>query len=547
MGRIGNIVSRTSSVLSGTAATLAVVRRCGVLRPYPPSRLARLPAVAWREGIGVGGLYDLHSALDPTGPAALGEAGDRPITNRQMAERVQVMATELAGQRVGPGVVVGLLGRNSEQFLVAIVALAKLGADALYLNTGFAPPQLAEVVRREGAGLVLVDTALADRVADFTPAIPCVLLDGAPVAEPDAEAPTAHFPASSRRRGRSESGQIVLTSGTTGSPKGARRSLGVEVAPVISLLSRIPLRATDRIVVAAPMFHSWGLVNTLVGATLGACLLPEAHFEPEAILAQVERQRATAVIAVPVMIQRIMALAPEVRARYDTSSLRVVAVSGSALPGELALRFMDAFGEVLFNLYGSTEVGWAAVADPQDLRAAPGTAGHVPLGTSVRILDDDGRPLRRGETGRIFVQGRLRFEGYTGGGGKEIRDGHVSSGDIGHLDAAGRLFVDGREDDMIVSGGENVFPREVEDLLADHPGVVEAAVIGVPDETFGQSLTAYVVRSPSSSDGAELGVDDIQDYVHARLARFKVPRRVLFVDVLPRNATGKVVKRLLAT
>jgi acyl-CoA synthetase (AMP-forming)/AMP-acid ligase II len=540
MGRIGNIASRTSSVLSGTAATLAVVRRSGVLRPYAPRRLARLPVVAWREGIGVGGLYDLHAALDPAGPAAVGEAADRPITNRQMAERVQVMASELAGHHVGPGVVVGLLGRNSEHFLAAIVALAKLGADALYLNTGFAPPQLAEVVRREGAALVLVDTALQDHVADFTPAIPCVLLDGARVA-------TLRPLASLRPRGRSESGQIVLTSGTTGSPKGARRSLGVEVSPVISLLSRIPLRATDRIVVAAPMFHSWGLVNTLVGATLGACLLPEAHFEPEAILARVERQRATVVIAVPVMIQRIMALSPEVRGRYDTSSLRVVAVSGSALPGELAVRFMDAFGEVLFNLYGSTEVGWAAVADPQDLRAAPGTAGHVPLGTSVRILDDDGRPLRRGETGRIFVQGRLRFDGYTGGGGKEIRDGHVSSGDIGHLDAAGRLFVDGRSDDMIVSGGENVFPREIEDLLADHPGVFEAAVIGVPDEAFGQSLTAYVVRQPSPSDGAELGAKDIQDYVHARLARFKVPRRVLFVDVLPRNATGKVVKRLLAT
>jgi acyl-coenzyme A synthetase/AMP-(fatty) acid ligase len=247
------------------------------------------------------------------------------------------------------------------------------------------------------------------------------------------------------------------------------------------------------------------------------------------------------------MIQRILALPPGVRGRYDTSSLRVVALSGSALPGELAVQFMDAFGDVLFNLYGSTEVGWAAVADPADLRAAPGTAGRVPAGTSVQILDGDGQPVTRGVTGRIFVRSVLGFDGYTGGGGKEARHGHLASGDLGHFDAAGRLYVDGREDDMIVSGGENVFPREVEDLLAGHPGVAEAAVIGVPDDEFGQSLTAYVVRTSNPDHaGADLGATDIQDYVHARLARFKVPRHVMFIDVLPRNATGKVVKRQLA-
>jgi fatty-acyl-CoA synthase len=237
-----------------------------------------------------------------------------------------------------------------------------------------------------------------------------------------------------------------------------------------------------------------------------------------------------------------MELGPETIARYDLSALRVVAMSGSALPGELATRAMDAFGDVLYNLYGSTEVAWATIATPADLRAAPGTAGSPPIGTVVKLLDDQGKEVPRGEPGRIFVGNEMMFDGYTGGGGKEIVDGLMSTGDVGHLDSAGRLFVDGRDDEMIVSGGENVFPREVEDLLADHEEIAEAAVIGVPDEEFGQRLKAYVVLS----NGTSLDEGAVKDYVKQNLARFKVPRDVVFLEVLPRNATGKILKRELA-
>ena len=216
-------------------------------------------------------------------------------------------------------------------------------------------------------------------------------------------------------------------------------------------------------------------------------------------------------------------------------------MSGSVLPGELATRVMDVFGDVLYNLYGSTEVAWATIATPEDLRAAPGTAGRPPLGTVVKLLDAEGREAPPGQGGRIFVANEMVFEGYTGGGGKEIVRGLMSTGDVGRFDAAGRLFVDGRDDEMIVSGGENVFPREVEDLLASHEQIEEAAVVGVPDADFGQRLVAYVVLRPD----AELDEDAVNEYVKSNLARYKVPREVVFLDRLPRNATGKVLKREL--
>jgi acyl-CoA synthetase (AMP-forming)/AMP-acid ligase II len=294
--------------------------------------------------------------------------------------------------------------------------------------------------------------------------------------------------------------------------------------------------------IAAPMFHSWGFVHFTLGMALGSTLVLRRKFDPEDCLSATAQHECTALIVVPVMLQRILELPDETIDRYDLRALRVIAASGSALPGELAIRLMDRFGDVLYNLYGSTEVAWATIATPEDLRAAPGTAGRPPRGTVVKLLDDDGNEVPPGETGRIFVGNEMAFEGYTGGGSKQNIRGLLSSGDVGHLDAAGRLFIDGRDDEMIVSGGENVFPREVEDLLHDHDGVDEVAVIGVDDEQFGQRLKAFVVRC----SGSTVAEDELKDYVKANLARYKVPREIVFLDELPRNATGKVLKRELA-
>ena len=264
-------------------------------------------------------------------------------------------------------------------------------------------------------------------------------------------------------------------------------------------------------------------------------------FDEEATLSLTAQHECTALIVVPVMMQRILELPEETLRQYDLSKLRVVAVSGSALPGGLSDRWMDLFGENVYNLYGSTEVAWASIATPEELRAAPGTAGRPPHGTIVRLYDDDGNPVAEGETGRIFVGNEMQFEGYTGGGSKDDIDGLLSSGDVGHFDEAGRLFVDGRDDDMIVSGGENVFPQEVEDLLSSHDQIAEAAVFGVDDEKFGQRLKAVVVTKGSK----KLSEAEVKKYVKSNLAGYKVPRDVEFVDELPRTSTGKVLKREL--
>jgi acyl-coenzyme A synthetase/AMP-(fatty) acid ligase len=289
------------------------------------------------------------------------------------------------------------------------------------------------------------------------------------------------------------------------------------------------------------MFHSWGYGHFTLAMPLASTLVLPRRFDPEGTLRAIAQHRASALAVVPVMLQRILELPDEVIERYDFSCLRVIAASGSALPGELATRVMDVFGDVLYNLYGSTEVAWATIATPADLRAASGGAGRPPLGTVVKLLDGDGREVPMGERGRIFAANEMVFDGYTGGGGKEIVGGLMSTGDTGHFDAGGRLFVDGRDDEMIVSGGENVFPREVEDLLADHPDVEEAAVIGVEDKEFGQRLKAFVVLR----EGATLDEEEIKRHVKHNLARYKVPREVVFLDELPRNATGKVLKREL--
>ncbi|MGB5545400.1 MAG: AMP-binding protein, partial [Polyangiales bacterium] len=293
--------------------------------------------------------------------------------------------------------------------------------------------------------------------------------------------------------------------------------------------------------IAAPLFHSWGLGQFQLGMVLGTTYVMTRRFDPEATLRALEEHRCTSLAVVPIMMQRMLALPHEVKRKYDLSSLRITAASGSALPGHLATEWMDTFGDNLYNFYGSTEVAMASVASPEDMRAAPGTVGKPPLGTVVKILDPQGEPLPSGQTGRIFVANGISFEGYTSGDDKERLGSMVSSGDVGHFDENGRLFVDGRDDDMIISGGENLFPREVEDLIAGHDEVEEAAVIGVSDPEWGQRLKAFVVLKP----GAKLDEGAVKAYVKQGLASFKVPREVVFIDALPRNATGKVLKREL--
>jgi acyl-CoA synthetase (AMP-forming)/AMP-acid ligase II len=474
-------------------------------------------------------------------PAIIDDAGT--LSFAQLRMRTLSIAQGLRAAGVGPGHNVAILARNHRGFVEATSAAALLGADSLFLNTGFAAPQLEDVLTREGAGTLIYDEEFSDIVkqgasklqrflswSDGDPAVPTLdhlAQENAPEALPRPAKP-----------GRA----TILTSGTTGTPKGANRSSASGgLTTAVGFFERMPYRVGETMLVCAPTFHAWGLVNFAMGNLFANTLVFHRKFDPERVLQAIEKYRVDAMAVVPVMLNRILALDPALIRKYDTSSLRMVGCSGSALPGELALRWMDTFGDNLHNMYGSTEVSVTSIAVPAELRAAPGTAGRPPLGTTIRIYDENDRPVPQGTTGRIFVGSGAQFEGYTGGGTKKMLDGLMSIGDVGHFDENGLLFVEGRDDDMIVSGGENVFPAEVEDLLSDHPALLEAAVIGVPDDAFGQRLKAFVVRN----DGATLSEEDAKDYVKNNLARHKVPREVVFLDEIPRNPSGKVLKRVL--
>jgi fatty-acyl-CoA synthase len=511
-----------------------------LLGPEPPQRVAQLVRGLQRYGL-IGGAVVAGGLRYGDRAVMIDERGE--LTYTELDERSNALANSWREHGLKAGEGVAILARNHRGFLEAVFAAAKSGARIVLLNTSFAGPQIREVATREGTDLLVYDEeygqilegiddpprgryrAWADEPGDDTLD---ALIDGA---DPGAPPKPGEWPRIT-----------ILTSGTTGTPKGAPRAEPHSLSLIGGLLSKVPFRAGEVTELCVPMFHAFGFLQSIVGVGLGSTLVVRRRFDPEVTLDSLEQHRATAMVVVPVMLSRIVDLGEEAIKRRDTSALRIIFVSGSALGADLAQRATDAFGPVVYNLYGSTEIAYATIATPEDLRAEPSTVGKVVRGSIVKLLDEHGKEVARGETGRIFVGNISQFEGYTGGGNKDMVAGLMSSGDVGHFDSAGRLYIDGRDDEMIVSGGENVFPAEVEELLSSHESIQEAAAIGVDDEKFGQRLKAFVVLQ----DGAQLSEDEVKSYVKDNLANYKVPREVAFLDELPRNHTGKVLKRELA-
>jgi fatty-acyl-CoA synthase len=515
-----------------------VLAEAGVLRPVRPDRLvlAARELVRWGPSPAAG--IATAAISHPNDPVIEDEAG--ALTFSQLHSRTNALARGLRSTGVRTGDGVAIMCRNHRGLIEATLACSKLGAHGLYLNTAFAAPQLAEVLEREQPVALIYDQEFAELLSASSLELWRFVAwaEGEGPGDPTLDELIAANGDSAVPPPDDSSKFVILTSGTTGTPKGAQRTQPDTLGPVAALLSKIPLHSRERTMIAAPMFHSWGFAHFTLGMALNSTYVLRRRFDPEGTLRATAESGATALVVVPVMLQRIIELSPEVLARYDLRNLRVTAVSGSVLPGELATEWMDTFGDNLYNLYGSTEVAWATIATPEDLRNAPGTAGKPPRGTIVKLFDDDGEPVKQGDTGRIFVGNEMQFEGYTGGGGKDVIDGLMSSGDVGHFDDKGRLFIDGRDDDMIVSGGENVHPLEVEDVLAAHPGVDEVAVIGLPDERWGQRVAAVVVGSATAE---ELDAHCLA----SALARFKRPREYRHVDALPKSASGKILRRVL--
>lgn len=507
-----------------------------------PAKYVRLVRVLRRQGTNATTSFALAAVRDPHGAALVDERGT--LTWQDLQDRSAALAAGLLDVTGGPVETVAILCRNHRGFVDALLASSRLGASALLLNTGFSGPQLADVMEREGARVILYDEEFAGVVADARARVPGLVevlgWTDAPLAEGvlGIEALVARHAGQAPPRPAQRGRVVLLTSGTTGTPKGARRS-GGGADELAGMLEMIPWRGGETVVVAAPMFHAWGFGQLVIAATMTCTVVTRRRFDPEATLAQVEDHRASGLSVVPVMLERIMDLPDAVLDRYRLTTLRFVSASGSRMRPQSVTAFMDRYGDLVHNSYNATEAGQISVARPADLRHAPDTAGRPVRGTLLRVVDDAGRDVPAGVVGRILVRGASPFDGYTAGAEKEFLDGYMVSGDVGRLDAEGRLFVVGRDDDMIVSGGENVYPIEVEKVLGAHPAVREVVVVGVADEAFGQRLAAYVVLA------GPVSADELKAHVKAQLAGYKVPREFVVLDALPRNASGKVMVREL--
>lgn len=518
----------------------AVFARAGLVRPVSPLRAARIGAAALRFGASPAAMVAVSAIRWPDRTAIIDDAGT--VTYRELEQRADTLALQLSDRHgIGPGRAVAVMCRNHRGLVEGIVAAGRLGADVLLVNTELPAHQLGLTLAGHRPAIILHDDEFADRLADAGTDAPMQTVwagDGPAALENVLRGlgGSGH----KRTRVKHPGKLILLTSGTTGAPKGVPRQphasafLGVAT----SSFQRLGLRTGDTMLVCPPAFHGMGLITLMLGLAAGDTVVLQRRFDAGRAAAAIEEHQVQVLIAVPAMLQRLLTV-PDLSRK--SRSLRAVLCGAAQLSPVVATQFMDVVGDVLYDGYGSSEIGIAALATPIDLREAPGTLGLPVLGTSVLILDADGVPVPAGVVGEIHIDSAMTFDGYTGGGHKNLRHGHISSGDLGHLDPRGRLFLDGRADDMIVSGGENVFPQPVETALLSHPSIADAAVIGVPDDEFGQRLRAFVVPADDTFDD-----ETVREYLRTRLTRYEQPRDIVVVAELPRNATGKVLRRQLA-
>jgi acyl-coenzyme A synthetase/AMP-(fatty) acid ligase len=527
---------RVTDSLRVAGAAARGVARSGLIRPTSPRATLRLTSGVLRWGTSPAVGFSLGSARHPDSIAVIDvDDPQRPyVSFAEIDHRCDRLALSLLDRGIGPGSRVGLLGRNSRAFLETMTAVSRTGADLVYLNTSSNAEAVAEIVTQQGIRLLVRDQEFADRVPK---GIPYISAD-----DPSGIALLASLPGKGKIPTVAEHGKhIILTSGTTsGESRGAGRS-SVPLDAAAAVLDAFPIKMAGTILIAAPLFHSWGWMLHRLSTLLDNTEIVMRRPDAQRILELIDNHQVETLVTVPVVLRRLLELPLRVRQRYDLSSLRCVAVSGSALPGDLAIEFMDAFGDVLYNLYGSTEAAFATCASPDDLRADPQSAGKPLAGVHIEILDRRGRPVPVGRDGRVFVGSRTTFDGYTDGTDRERTRGLLFTGDIGRLDDHGRLTIVGRADDMVVTGGENVHPTEVEEVLRRNDDIADVAVVGVPDPVYGSKLVAYVVPWR----GVTCDEREILVWARKRLGPHHRPREVVLVEELPRNPTGKILRRAL--
>jgi fatty-acyl-CoA synthase len=493
-------------------------------------------------------LWSLQAADTPDKAALI--QGQRTVTWSAANARINRLANALCAVQVEPGDRVAIMLSNSIEWFETVAACQKIGAATVFVSYRCTAPELRylledseavalffdeenrEVVRK--AKLGLIDDGNAIEVGGTRPSVfepyEMFLLRGAED-EP---------PAGRRRAGNRT---ILYTSGTTGKPKGAVRDLSkAGVAPLVGLLRRIPFRRSDRHLVAAPLYHATASGFATLHLGLGATVMILEKFDPIDFLRAVDREHITTSALVPTMLRALVDVPAFEASRFDLSSIRILVSTGAALGEPLERAVRARFGDVLYDLYGSTEMGHVTVAAAEDKRACPGTIGRPFPGVEVMLLDEQRNPVPDGQIGELFSKSSLSIEGYHRNetATRQARHGeYFSVGDLAVRDAQGYLKLVGRKSDVVISGGVNLYPAESEGVLASHPAIREAAIVGMPDPKWGETLVAFVVAEVGAAIPAD---EELVRFCKQSLASYKIPRRFERVAALPRNPTGKVRK-----
>jgi fatty-acyl-CoA synthase len=502
-------------------------------------------------------IYRVNARNTPSKPALVWRG--RVTSWGELDERIDRLCAGLERRAIGRKKSIIMMMRNRQEFIEVGAAAARAGAAAVSISWRSTPKELVYLANHSGARGIVTEPELLATIEQAKDELPAHFLENVFVAgdQGNSTGPvrataldTLYEDAAPKRKSLDpandeDAAVVIYTSGTTGKPKGAVRKFPKDtMQAMFRFINETPMRVDDIHLVACPLYHSTAYGFMAISAILGQTIVLMDEWKPEPFLELVERHAVTTTAVVPTMLHRVLDLPLATRKKYDARTLRAVFSGGAPLPAPLATDFMDAFGDVLFNFYGATETGLVTLAKPADLRAAPGTIGRALPGNEIRLLGEDGREVKPGLVGELYVKNKMLVAGYHNDSAateQSMNDGFFSVGDLARADVSGHYFIEGRKRDMVISGGVNVYPAEVEGALEQHPDVAECAVVGVPDREWGERVRAFVVKRAGSS----LDEGALKAFVRERLAGAKVPRDYVFVDALPRNPTGKVLKREL--
>lgn len=535
------------------ARTLArVIRQSGLLFEFHLSGLRVAAGAAFRGARNPSLIFALHGANSPDKPAVLWR--DRSVTYGQLDSRMNRAAAGL--QRLGfrRNTSVVIMMRNRPEFLEVQGGAGRLGAAAVSVSWRSTAAELVYLAQHCGAKAIVFEADLWHVVEQAKKSLPGI--DPRAFIAVGGDAPGCSLYEDDLLVGsgappkvlidvQDDAAVVIYTSGTTGKPKGAVRKFPKDAMhAAMQFVCETPMRVDDIHLVTCPLYHSTAFGFLAFNALLGGTAVLMEEFKPEPFLELVERHGVTTTAVVPTILHRVMALDPSIKGKYDVRSMRAIFTVGAPLSGPLGTSVMDHFGDVLYNCYGATETGLVTMAKPSDLRAAPGSIGKALPGNEVRLLDDNGIEVPLGQVGELYVRNKMLVAGYHNDDEStraSMKDGFFSVGDLARRDRDGRYAIEGRKRDMIISGGVNVYPAEVEEVLEAHPDVAEVAIVGVDDPEWGERVRAFVVKRAGSS------IDDgtLKVWCRERLAGPKVPRDFVFLDALPRNQMGKVLKREL--